>query len=87
MSCVYVTCYTFITCYVGMTWKEAEARCPKGVVPACYNNAGNVTVSGSADLVSSFVDQLQTKEIFARNVDSNEIAFDSYVMKLLAPAL
>ena len=31
---------------VGLTWQQAKQRCPPGVVPACHNAVGNVTVSG-----------------------------------------
>ena len=74
-------------CCAGMTWQEAKARCPEGVVPACHNSEDSVTVSGPADLVSSFVDQLQAEGVFARNVNSAGVAFHSYFMKQVAPAL
>ena len=31
---------------VGLTWTEAQERCPEGVVPACHNAADSVTISG-----------------------------------------
>ena len=35
---------------VGMTWDEAIARCPDGVVPACHNAHDTITISGALTL-------------------------------------
>lgn len=40
---------------VGLTWEEAQKRCPEGVVPACHNGLDSVTISGDADKVSYFL--------------------------------
>lgn len=37
---------------VGLTWEEAQKRCPEGVVPACHNGKDSVTISGAADKVN-----------------------------------
>jgi len=72
---------------VGMTWNEAHARCPKGVVPACHNSTDTVTISGPADSVASFVAELQKEGVFAKAVHSGGVAFHSYYMSQTAPAL
>jgi len=72
---------------LGMTWNEAHARCPKGVVPACHNSADTVTVSGPADSVVKFVEELQKEGVFAKAVHSGGVAFHSYYMSQTAPAL
>lgn len=36
---------------VGLSWEEAQKRCPEGVVPACHNGADSVTISGDAEKV------------------------------------
>ena len=36
---------------VGLTWEEAQAQCPEGVVPACHNAKDSVTISGDTDKV------------------------------------
>jgi len=72
---------------VGMTWEEAHRRCPEGVVPACHNSLGTVTVSGPADSVSGFVAELQKEGVFAKAVHSGGVAFHSYCMAQTAPAL
>lgn len=61
--------------------------CPPDVVPACHNSKDTVTISGSAASVSKFVTDLQKKQIFAKNVNSAGIAFHSYEMTKIAPAL
>jgi len=69
-----------------MTWEEARRRCPEGVIPACHNSSDNVTVSGPADSVASFVTELQNEGVFAKAVNSGGVAFHSSYMSLAAPA-
>ncbi|ESO84944.1 hypothetical protein LOTGIDRAFT_235996 [Lottia gigantea] len=72
---------------VGLTWEEAKKRCPKGVVPACHNSEDTVTISGPTESVSQFVTELKADGIFAKEVNSNGVAFHSYYMADIAPAL
>ncbi len=77
-------CMTFIT---GLSWEEAKARCPEGVVPACHNSIDTVTVSGPAEAITKFVAELKEEGIFAKEVQSAGVAFHSYYMNQAAPAL
>ena len=70
-----------------MTWKEALAQCPEGVVPACHNSVNTVTISGPAAKVKQFVAELKEKQIFAREVNSSGVAFHSPSMMKVAPKL
>ena len=72
---------------VGLTWEECHRRSPKGVVPACHNSLGTVTISGPSDQVHSFVQTLKDEEIFAKEVNSSGVAFHSSAMEACAPAL
>ncbi|WKY15735.1 hypothetical protein Q1695_000877 [Nippostrongylus brasiliensis] len=65
---------------VGLTWEEAQAQCPEGVVPACHNGADSVTISGDGEKVLQFCEQLKEKGIFAKAVDSSGIPFHSPMM-------
>ncbi|KAK6765329.1 hypothetical protein RB195_025310 [Necator americanus] len=65
---------------VGLTWEEARAQCPEGVVPACHNGADSVTISGDGEKVLEFCEQLKEKGIFAKAVDSSGIPFHSPMM-------
>ena len=71
----------------GLTWEEAKARCPSGVVPACHNSINTVTISGPAESISQFVAELKEEEIFAKEVKSAGVAFHSHYMQRTAPAL
>ena len=62
-------------------------HCPPGVVPACHNAEGSVTVSGPAESIKRFVEELQEKGVFAKEVDSAGIAFHSYFLEDVAPVL
>nr|XP_027196308.1 fatty acid synthase-like [Dermatophagoides pteronyssinus] len=72
---------------VGLTWNEAKARCPSGVVPACHNSQDSVTISGDYDTTKKFVEQLKSENIFAREVKSCNIAFHCHFMEKIAPSL
>lgn len=69
---------------VGLTWEEAKARCPEGIVPACYNAKDSVTISGAKQQVLDFVEKLQSDGIFAKEVNSAGIAFHSHYMQGVA---
>lgn len=73
--------------YVGLTWEEACAQCPPGVVPACHNSEDTVTISGPKEAVATFVKQLKEKKVFAKEVNSSGVAFHSYYMAKIAPVL
>uniref|UniRef100_A0A8C3PVK3 Fatty acid synthase n=1 Tax=Chrysolophus pictus TaxID=9089 RepID=A0A8C3PVK3_CHRPC len=72
---------------VGLTWEECKQRCPPNVVPACHNSEDTVTVSGPLDSVTEFVTKLKKDGVFAKEVRSAGVAFHSYYMASIAPAL
>ncbi|XP_077526205.1 fatty acid synthase-like [Haemaphysalis longicornis] len=72
---------------VGLTWEEAAKRCPKNVFPACHNAEDSVTVSGIAEDVAKFMNELKADNVFAREVDSLNVAFHSPHMLCIGPAL
>ncbi|XP_041672485.1 fatty acid synthase [Cheilinus undulatus] len=72
---------------VGLTWQECLAQCPKGIVPACHNAEDTVTISGPAEAISKYVAELKEQGVFAKEVRSAGVAFHSYYMASIAPAL
>ncbi|XP_053561686.1 fatty acid synthase [Bombina bombina] len=72
---------------VGLTWEECKIQCPEGVVPACHNSEDTVTISGPKDSVHDFVAKLKQDGVFAKEVQSAGVAFHSYYMASIAPAL
>ncbi|XP_072167778.1 fatty acid synthase-like [Diadema setosum] len=72
---------------VGLTWEETKQRVPPGVVPACHNAEDTVTISGDRECVEKFVAELQAEGIFARSVNSANVAFHSPHMAQIAPML
>ncbi|XP_040922555.1 fatty acid synthase-like [Toxotes jaculatrix] len=72
---------------VGLTWEECTAQCPQGVVPACHNAEDTVTISGPQEAISKFVSELKEQGVFAKEVRSAGVAFHSYYMASIAPAL
>nr|XP_050028975.2 fatty acid synthase-like [Dermacentor andersoni] len=71
---------------VGLSWEEATRRCPDGVQPACHNAEGSVTVSGAAEAVSKFVEELMAENVSVREVNSSGVAFHSKCMESIRPA-
>ncbi|EZA48517.1 Fatty acid synthase [Ooceraea biroi] len=69
---------------VGLTWEEAEKMCPPGVSPACHNSLDSVTVSGQPEPLQKFMEELKSKGIFAKAVDSAGLAFHSKYIKPMA---
>ena len=67
----------------GLSWEESLDLCPPGVKPACDNAAKSVTVTGNKTEVLTFVESLKEKGIFARNVNTNDVAFHSSHMQLV----
>ncbi|XP_076649208.1 fatty acid synthase-like [Halictus rubicundus] len=67
---------------VGLSWEEAKKRCPPDVYPACNNSEDSTTVSGAADAVKKFVEELKKEDIFARVVETSGVAYHS---KYIAP--
>lgn len=59
---------------VGLSAKEISKFLPKGVYIACQNSSTSVTISGPLEETQAFVKQLQTNGVFARNVESNNLA-------------
>ncbi|XP_069122700.1 fatty acid synthase-like [Argopecten irradians] len=72
---------------VGLSWDECLKQCPPGVVPACHNAEDTVTVSGPAEAVHQFVEELKAKQIFAKEVKTSGVAFHSYYMADIASTL
>ncbi|XP_049271383.1 fatty acid synthase [Rhipicephalus sanguineus] len=72
---------------VGLTWEEAAKRCPEGVEPACHNAEDSVTVSGPADSVYKFVEELKAQNVFAKMVTSANVAFHSKYVHSTKPSL
>ncbi|KAH8037212.1 hypothetical protein HPB51_009400 [Rhipicephalus microplus] len=70
-----------------LTWDEVTKRCPPGVYPACHNAEDSVTVSGPTEAVAEMVAQLKAENIFARNVDSLDVAFHSKHVEHIGPSL
>uniref|UniRef100_A0A674MU67 Fatty acid synthase n=1 Tax=Takifugu rubripes TaxID=31033 RepID=A0A674MU67_TAKRU len=72
---------------IGMTWEQCLEKCPQGVVPACHNAEDTVTISGPQEAIHKFVLELKEEGVFAKEVRSAGVAFHSYYMASIAPAL
>ncbi|CAH1129520.1 unnamed protein product [Ceutorhynchus assimilis] len=60
---------------VGLTWEEAKSKCPPEIYPACHNGKDSVTISGPKEAMIKFITQLQSENIFAKEVNTGGFAF------------
>ncbi|KAL6440730.1 hypothetical protein ACFW04_003291 [Cataglyphis niger] len=72
---------------VGLSWEEAKKMCPPDVSPACHNSANSVTISGPPEPLKKFVEELKSKDIFAKMVKSSGVAFHSKYIAQAGPKL
>ncbi|KAL1471045.1 hypothetical protein MTO96_040147 [Rhipicephalus appendiculatus] len=72
---------------VGLTRAEAARRCPADVYVACHNAEDSVTVSGPAEAVAEMVAELKSENVFAREVNSLDVAFHSPHIDRVGPVL
>ncbi|XP_078483822.1 fatty acid synthase-like [Ciona intestinalis] len=72
---------------VGLTWEDCEKLCEGGeVAPACHNSNNSVTLTGPKDAITTIVEKLQKEKVFARMVNTSDIAFHSKDMQLVYPS-
>lgn len=62
---------------VGLGYRAIKDRLPADIEVACHNSAESATISGPAESVATFVDTLTKQHVFARKVNSANIAFHS----------
>ncbi len=59
---------------VVMSAEELMSIIPEDIDIACYNSANSCTISGPAQSVKSFVDELKSRNIIAKEVNSSHVA-------------
>ncbi|XP_047360366.1 fatty acid synthase-like [Vespa velutina] len=72
---------------VGLGWEEILKFCPPDISPVCHNAADSITISGPADSILKFVNELKSQGIFSKLVDSSGIAFHSKYIASVGPKL
>jgi fatty acid synthase, animal type len=72
---------------VGLGYKKLKSMVPEGIEIACHNSSDSSTISGPAELVANFVAELKSKNIFAKEVASNNIPYHSKYIKGMGPNL
>lgn len=67
---------------IGLGYRNVIGMLPPGIEVACHNSADSSTISGPAETVRDFVQQLQAQGIFAKEVNSSNIPYHT---KHIAP--
>ncbi|XP_063623054.1 fatty acid synthase-like [Cydia splendana] len=73
---------------VGLSWEEAERRCPPDVQLAAHNGPNSVTISGPLESIERFEKQLSADDVFVRRmVKTSGVAFHSKHVEGVVPLL
>lgn len=72
---------------IGMGYQDIRTMLPQGIEVACRNGPDSCTISGPAELVAKFVEQLKEKNVFAREVPCSNIAYHSKYIAKMGPNL
>lgn len=67
---------------VSLNWDETKKMCSPDITPACHNSVNLVTISGPSESMKKFVEELKSKDIFAKIINSSGVAFHN---KYIAP--
>ncbi|KAJ1520413.1 hypothetical protein ONE63_003545 [Megalurothrips usitatus] len=70
---------------VGLGYKDVLPRLPPTIDVACHNSSTSCTLSGPAEDVEIFVEQLSDEGVFAKTVDVAGIAYHSRYIQTAAP--
>ncbi len=62
---------------VGMSADELTSIIPEDIDIACYNTPNLCTISGPTESIKSFVDELKSRKIFAKEVNSSHVPLHS----------
>ncbi|GBP51796.1 Fatty acid synthase [Eumeta japonica] len=62
---------------VGLGYKDVVDLCPPEIEVACHNGPESSTISGPAEVMHAFVQELTAKGIFAKEVQCSNIAYHS----------
>ncbi|XP_047538456.1 fatty acid synthase-like [Vanessa atalanta] len=72
---------------VGMGYQEIIKLLPPEIEVACHNSSTSCTISGPTNIMKEFVSQLTSKNIFAKEVASSNIAYHSRYIAEAGPGL
>ena len=72
---------------VGVGYKKLRAMVPEGIEIACHNSADSCTISGPAEKVATFVDELKKQNYFAKEVQCSNIPYHSGYIAEMGPKL
>lgn len=62
---------------VGLSEKQILNILPQGVFVGCQNSSSNVTISGPENITKNFIEELKSRAIFVKEVNTGNIAYHS----------
>lgn len=66
---------------------KLKDRLPEEVDIACWNSNNNCTISGPVHVIKNLVNKFTDEKIFAREINSSNMAFHSRYVKKAGPVL
>lgn len=73
--------------FLGIGYETAKLMIPSDIDIACHNGPESCTLSGPSESIQKFVESLQAKGIFAREVKVSNIAYHSRYISVAGPKL
>ncbi|KAJ8667374.1 hypothetical protein QAD02_009036 [Eretmocerus hayati] len=70
---------------IGLGYNDLKDLCPPDIFVACHNSSTSSTISGPTISVDAFVRQLEEKHIFAKKVQTGNIAYHSRYIEDMGP--
>lgn len=72
---------------VGLSYEQIKGMLPESIEVACHNSNNSATISGPQGDVSKFVEDLKSKDIFAKEVACSNIPYHSKYIAEMGPKL
>lgn len=72
---------------IGIGFKELKKTVPEGIEISCHNSSDSCTISGKLESVKRYVDELKSKNILAKILDSAGVPFHSSYIAESGPTL
>ena len=72
---------------IGLGYQKLKSMVPEDIIIACHNSADSCTISGPAEAIATFVADLKSKNLFAKEVACSNIPYHSKYIADMGPKL
>lgn len=72
---------------IGMSYIEIKDSLPSNIQVACHNSSNSCTISGPKNDVLEYIDEIRSKHVFVKEINSGNIAYHSKYIASVGPKL